>query len=93
MNMAQTALVYAGIPLALALILYVAIYGRTVTQGNRYRPGRPWNYEPVWYVGSPTHVPARPKLSPGATAGRELTAATAATVEQNAPMGGASGEW
>jgi hypothetical protein len=93
MNMAETALVFAGIPLLLALALAAAVYGRTMAQPNRYRPGRPWTYEPVWYVGSPTHVPTRPALAAGATPARALSASTLATVEQDVPTGGASGEW
>ena len=93
MNMAQTALVFVGVPLALALVLAAAVYGRTVTQPNRYRPGRPWTYEPVWYIGSPTHVPTRPALPAGSTPARALTASTLAAAEQDVPMGGASGEW
>ena len=69
MNMAETALVFVGIPLGLALLISAAVFGRTVTQPNRYRPGRPWTYEPVWYIGSPTHVPTRPELPAGATPG------------------------
>ena len=93
MNMAETALVFVGSPLALALILAAAVYGRTAVQPNRYRPGRPWTYEPVWYVGSPTHVPTRPELPAGSTRGRELSASTLAAAEQDVPTGGASGEW
>lgn len=93
MNMAQTALVYVGSPLAIALVLGAAVYGRTMTQPNRYRPGRAWTYEPVWYVGSPTHVPTRPTLPPGSTPAQALTAATTVAAQLDLPMGGASGEW
>jgi hypothetical protein len=94
MNMAQTALVFVGCPLALALLLAAAVYGRTATQPNRYRPGRPWTYEPVWYIGSPTHVPTRPVLPAGATKAQALTVSTMASAEQQNPAtGGASGEW
>jgi hypothetical protein len=93
MNAAQTALIYVGSPAAIALVLVAAVYGRTATQQNRYRPGRPWTYDPVWYVGSPKQLPARPALPLGATPDRMLTAATMAAIEQSEPMGGASGEW
>lgn len=93
MNMAETALVFVGIPLGLALLISAAVFGRTMTQPNRYRPGRPWTYEPVWYIGSPTHVPTRPELPAGATPAQALTASTTAAAEQDVPTGGASGEW
>ena len=50
MNVVETALVYAGAPLVLTAVLAAAVYGRTMVQPNRYRPGRPWNFEPVWYL-------------------------------------------
>ncbi len=93
MNMAETALVFVGTPLALALVLVAAVYGRTVTQPNRYRPGRPWTYEPVWYIGSPTHVPTRPALAADTTPAQALSSSTVAAADQDVPTGGASGEW
>ena len=93
MNILETALVYVGSPLAIALLLATAVYGRTATQPNRYRPGRPWTYEPVWFIGSPHNVPSRPALPAGATAAQALTASTITNVEQHAATGGASGEW
>lgn len=93
MNVAQTALVYVGSPLAIASVLAAAVYARSMTQPNRYRPGRPWTSAPVWYVGSPTHVPTRPRLPAGATPAKVLSAATTAVVEKQVATGGASGEW
>jgi hypothetical protein len=77
----QTALVFGGIPaLAVALIAF-EVYGKAMLhQPNRYRPGRPWNFAPSWYVPHPDAV-----LQSGshpALAGRPTTA-----------VGGASGEW
>jgi hypothetical protein len=93
MNIVQTALVYVGIPLALALILAAAVYGRTAVAPGRYRPGRPWTYDPVWYVGHPHSIPTRPILPAGSTPAQALTASVMASVDQEATMGGASGEW
>jgi hypothetical protein len=93
MNIVQTALVFVGTPLGIALVIASAVYGPTIMRPNRYRPGRPWTYEPVWYVGNPRHVPARPTLAPGATRAQALTASTMADVEQNTSVGGANGEW
>lgn len=93
MNVAETALVFVGCPLAAALVLVAAVYGRAATQPNRYRPGRPWTYDPVWYIGSPTHVPVRPTLPAGATRDEQVTASTLAAAEQDVATGGASGEW
>ena len=86
MNIIETALVFAGIPLGLTLVLAIAVYGRTAVNSNRYRPGRPWTHDPVWYlphpVGSVSYASTSPALA--------LPAGSAAEEER---MGGASGEW
>ena len=89
MNVLETVLVFGGIPLAGVLVLTVAVYGKTlVSQQARYRPGRPWTYEPVWYLPHPTgavgHRPAHAVTA--------LPAAVAIAGEAER-MGGASGEW
>ena len=93
MNIVETALVFVGLPLGAALVLAAAVYGPTMMRPNRYRPGRPWTYEPVWYVGSPHRIPSRPTLPAGSTRARALTASIMADVEQNTAVGGANGEW
>ncbi|MGH8959879.1 MAG: aa3-type cytochrome oxidase subunit CtaJ [Jatrophihabitantaceae bacterium] len=81
MSIIQTALVFVGIPAAIVLLVVFAVYGKSMLhQPNRYRPGRPWNFEPEWFVPHPdaiTHAGERPALTPGATTA----------------VGGASGEW
>jgi hypothetical protein len=82
----QTALVFAGIPLAVILLSALAVYGRSLAhQPNRYRPGKPWPYGPVWFVPHPEAVDA-----PVPVAGRlVIEGATGGTQA----VGGASGEW
>lgn len=74
---------FVGIPAAIVAVVALGVYGKTLLhQPSRYRPGRPWTYEPSWYVPHPDAVvagPGRPQLE-GST-----TATTA--------VGGASGEW
>jgi hypothetical protein len=74
----QTVLVFVGIPAGIVLLLFLAVYGKSlVRQPNRYRPGRPWTYPPSWYVPHPDAVVS--------TASTTTTSTTA--------VGGASGEW
>jgi hypothetical protein len=80
----ETALIYGGIPLAVVLLVVIWVYGRSLAhQPNRYRPGKPWAYPPVWYLPHADTLDSaefdRPALE-GAT--RRTTA-----------VGGASGEW
>ena len=87
--MVETALIFVGAPAAATTVLAGAIYGRTLARPNRYRPGRPWTYEPVWFIGNPeqfhptagpTAIPARPEPTVAAGTG-------------SPEVGGASGEW
>ena len=84
MSIVQTVLVFVGIPAAIILALTFAVYGRSmVHQPNRYRPGRPWNYAPAWFVPHPDAVVAVSAAHPQLAAGSTTTTA----------VGGASGEW
>lgn len=61
MTVVQTVLVFIGIPAGIILLIFLAVYGKSMTQQpNRYRPGRPWDFEPSWYVPHP-EVIGQPK--------------------------------
>jgi len=80
----SVALVYAGIPALIILVLFLGVYGRSLTRQNtRYRPGRPWNHAPVWYIPHPE------TLANPAPARAQIEGATSTTTA----TGGASGEW
>jgi hypothetical protein len=76
----ETVLVFVGIPAAIIAAVAFAVYGKSMLhQPNRYRPGRPWNFAPEWFVPHPdalTHGD-RPAVTAGSTTA----------------VGGASGEW
>jgi hypothetical protein len=57
-TVAETILVYAVVPLALvAVMAALTLRPDPKARRRRYRPGQPWEHEPVWY--SPhTGVPA-----------------------------------
>jgi hypothetical protein len=60
-------LLYVGIPLAGFIIGGTLAFRPSRGARRRYRPGRPWNYEPVWFGDESTleHEPKRAAL-PGA---------------------------
>jgi hypothetical protein len=94
MSIAQTVLVFVGIPAGVVAVFAALIFGRSeLRQANRYRPGKPWNFPPVWYVPHPE------ALQPAAGERRAALSATkrAAIESGQAPtpsaVGGASGEW
>ena len=79
MSPIQTGLVFAGIPLAVIVLVVLGVYGKSLLrQPNRYRPGRPWNYPAAWYVPHPEALvqTQHPQIGASTTA-----------------VGGASGEW
>jgi hypothetical protein len=67
-----------GIPAAIVAAVVFGVYGKSMLrQPNRYRPGRPWNFVPEWFVPHPDAVTHDSGQTTGATTA----------------VGGASGEW
>ena len=106
LSVMSTVLVFVVIPAA-----FIAIVSSLVLAGNdrrhksrRYRPGRPDDFQPIWFLASPELVSA-PTASPApgdrALAGREQRQALAAGVVEDSvgervlpgPTGGASDSW
>lgn len=97
MTVLEAVLIYVGIPLAVVLIIVGLVYGPSGgSKSRRYRPGRPFNFAPVWFLSRPEEmsltgvgtdvVPAGKALVAGP--GEELTGLVSATTK-----GGASGSW
>jgi hypothetical protein len=81
----ETLLVFVGIPAGIIALIAIAVFGRSaVRQPNRYRPGRPWTYEPTWYVPHPDAV-----VHAHDTTTRAIQGGASTTTA----VGGASGEW
>ncbi len=59
MSVVETLLVFVVAPLAVYLLLWAMTYlpGGRKRQGVRYKPGQPWDHEPVWYEPQPTNAP------------------------------------
>ena len=57
MSVIETVLIYGVIPLAVFLLLAAAtlLPGRGKDQ-TKYRPGQPWDHDPVWYEPHPDLV-------------------------------------
>jgi hypothetical protein len=106
-DVAETLLVYAGIPLGIVVVI-VLLNLRGARRRARYRPGQPWDYPPVWYEPHPL----RPAAEHGAGHGElEVGHSGHAAVERagagpvlgsgagqssghpGGPLGGARGTW
>jgi len=93
----QTVLVFVGIPAAVVVVITGLVYARSSRPGKRYRPGRPFDFTPVWFLSAPepmSGVDGRAAL-PGARRA-ELTAGETAAdsaVAAHGDTGGASDRW
>jgi len=54
----ETLLVFVGAPLAVFLLLAALVYLPAGRKRARYRPGQPWEHEPVWYEPHPENASA-----------------------------------
>jgi hypothetical protein len=79
MSVLHTVLVYVVIPAAVYLGIALIVAGPRLSRRPRYRVGRPWTHEPLFWSGNPegTGLPPGRRNDPDATVGR----------------GGARGEW
>jgi hypothetical protein len=55
----ETLLVFLAAPLGVYLLLWALTYlpGGRRRQGVQYKPGQPWEHEPVWYEPQPENAP------------------------------------
>lgn len=51
LSAALTVLIYVGIPVAAFLIIAVLATAPSMLRRPRYRPGRPWTADPLWFAG------------------------------------------
>ncbi|MDT8914462.1 hypothetical protein [Amycolatopsis sp. PS_44_ISF1] len=84
MNVVETILVYAVIPLAIYLVVGAATLRKRSSGTSRYRPGQPWEYPAMWWSANPDGVGAGPRAT-GVDSAAPAGASTAA--------GGARGNW
>jgi hypothetical protein len=80
LSIIETTLIFAGIPAAVILLVAGAVYGSGSRRSKRYRPGRPFEFTPVWFLSAPEQMAE-------AAADRELTAA------QRKELPASAGEW
>ena len=54
MSIIETLVVFVGIPLAVCAVVYGLVYaGSGRSNDRRYRPGRPFEFAPVWFLSAP----------------------------------------
>ncbi|WP_432831206.1 aa3-type cytochrome oxidase subunit CtaJ [Dactylosporangium sp. CA-092794] len=85
MSIIETTLIFAGIPAAVILLIAGAVYAGGSRRSKRYRPGRPFEFTPVWFLAAPEEMTK-------AASARELTGARRAELTAGADAGTVT-EW
>jgi hypothetical protein len=62
-----TILIYVVIPLGIFLVIAFFSVLPSLLRRPRYRPGRPWNYDPLWFAGADDPDRALAGARPGVT--------------------------
>jgi hypothetical protein len=92
----STVLVFVIIPVVIVLVITaVARTGSDRTRPTRrYRPGRPYDFAPIWFLSSPEQVGGKPAQT------AQRPAIESGIIEDDAgqrvlpgPVGGASDRW
>jgi hypothetical protein len=97
----STVLVFVVIPAAVVLVVAALVFSGSdrTRRSRRYRPGRPYDFQPIWFLAAPERVSTTP--SAGAVGGPRGRAAIEGPYLEDVsgarvvpgPTGGASDSW
>ncbi len=95
MSLLETVLTFGGIPAAVVFLMTGLVYGVSARGGRRYRPGRPYEFTPVWFLSAATPGGGSGAGHKAALPAHDRAALPAAVTEPEARdvKGGASGSW
>ena len=99
MSISNTVLVYVVIPAAIITLVVTLVFSGSdrTRRTKRYRPGRPYDFQPIWFLSSPEQVSGAPAIEGDhhhqrAIAAPVLEDSTGHRVLPG-PVGGASDSW
>ncbi|RZU52499.1 hypothetical protein EV385_4365 [Krasilnikovia cinnamomea] len=95
MSITSTVLVFVAIPAAIIGVVYGLTFAGSDRgrRDRRYRPGRPYDFQPIWFLAAPERVsPAPAGRAPQALESGVLENAKGERVLPG-PVGGASDRW
>ena len=58
LGLVKTLLLYVGVPVVSALVIFAVVWLPGAVNANRYRPAKGWHAAPVWFAGPPAPVEA-----------------------------------
>jgi hypothetical protein len=97
LSISNTVLVYVASPAAVIIVVASLVFAGSdrTRRTKRYRPGRPYDFQPIWFLASPEQVSGVP-----AGGGHQQRAIAAPVLEDSTghrvlpgPVGGASDSW
>jgi hypothetical protein len=56
LSIIETVLIYVGIPALVIAVVTGLVFSGGVRRGKRYRPGRPYEFRPVWFLSAPERL-------------------------------------
>ena len=89
MNVAETIIVFVGIPLAIVVVLALLIFLPGGRKRPRYKSGQSWEHDPVWYEPHPDGPAGGHGTHAAIGAGSDAAHHGAGA----GPLGGARGTW
>jgi hypothetical protein len=98
LSISNTVLVYVVIPAAIITVVAALVFAGSdrTRRTKRYRPGRPYDFQPIWFLASPEQV----NSGPAAAADHHQREIAAPFLEDSTghrvlpgPVGGASDSW
>jgi len=98
LSISNTVLVYLVIPAAIITVVAALVFAGSdrTRRTKRYRPGRPYDFQPIWFLASPERVTG----AAGGADGHHARAIEAGVLEDSTghrvlpgPVGGASDSW
>ena len=78
----ETLGVFVGIPAGVALLVAALVYAGGSRRDKRYRPGRAFDFTPVWFLASPEQM-----ASPDASDARAVTGANRLALDKGSVEG------
>ena len=94
LSISSTILVFVIIPAGVILLVASLVFSGSdrTRRTRRYRPGRPYDFQPIWFLASPDQVSVGVHHAQAALESGILEDATGARVLPG-PTGGASDSW
>jgi hypothetical protein len=56
LSIVETVLIFVGIPVCVIAVVYGVVYAGSARRGKRYRPGRAFEFRPVWFLSAPEQL-------------------------------------